>query len=99
MNKQSYYFRDDIAGIYAVRKGISRAEATRRIDDIVDILIEVLTKTKVGVKLTGLVTFDIVKRDGYQGVNPSTREEVDVPERNIIKARVSKTLKEKVKNS
>ena len=48
------------------------------------------------VTLVGFGTFEVRRQRARRGVNPQTRERLDIPEKNVVRFRAGKELKEKV---
>ena len=48
------------------------------------------------VTLVGFGTFQVMKRKARRGVNPQSRERLDIPAKNVVRFRAGKGLREKV---
>ncbi len=46
--------------------------------------------------MVGFGTFEVRKQKARRGVNPQSRERLDIAEKNVVKFRAGKELKEKV---
>lgn len=77
-------------------EGLTKGKAEEVFNAILDCLKEALTE-KQDVVLTGFGTFKVVTRAARKGHNPQTREEIDIPERQVVKFNPAKALKEAVK--
>jgi DNA-binding protein HU-beta len=70
--------------------------------DALDTLIEQIKDSLVAdgeVNLSPLGKFVVTERAARKGRNPQTGEEIDIPATNVAKFRVSKNLKDAVKNA
>lgn len=65
---------------------ISQAELWKYHDFYIDIIIEALSEDKT-VKLARLVELKKVNRAARNGVNPQTREALQIPAKRVVKAR------------
>jgi DNA-binding protein HU-beta len=89
MNKQ------DLASAVAesVDKKITKADAKEVVDGIVDAITESLKKGEK-VQIVGFGTWDVKTRNARKGRNPKTGEEIDIPEKKVVKFKPSKALNE-----
>lgn len=70
------------------------------IELVVDTMTEVITKAIKGerkVTLTGFGTFRTSKRASREGINPQTKEKIQIPAMTVPKFTAGKALKEAVK--
>jgi DNA-binding protein HU-beta len=70
------------------------------IELVIDTMTEVITKTIKGerkVTLTGFGTFRTSKRASREGINPQTKEKIQIPAMTVPKFTAGKALKEAVK--
>ncbi len=75
--------------------GITKKDA----GNVVDAVTRTITNTlKKGEKVTlvGFGTFEVRRRKARRGVNRQTREALNIPEKNVIRFRVGKGLRERV---
>lgn len=74
----------------------SKKDITRVLDSLTRIVIRALKK---GDKLqwSGFGTFTVVRRAERQGINPSTKQRIAIPETRVAKFKAGKTLKEMIK--
>jgi nucleoid DNA-binding protein len=73
-----------------------KAEVEKRLEDMVSIIAEELTKNNV-VSLHNLGNLEIKKREERTCVNPSSGKRVLVPPKLVVKFKTSSTLKDKLK--
>jgi DNA-binding protein HU-beta len=70
------------------------------IETVIDVMIEEVTKVmKAGdkVTLTGFGTFRVSNRAAREGINPQTKEKIQIPAMTVPKFTAGKTLKEAVR--
>ena len=80
----------------AKKTGIKKKDVKKIIDATIDTIIETLTKGEK-VQLVGFGSFEVRKAAARKGVNPQTKEPIQIPERKVPKFKPGKTLKEKVR--
>jgi DNA-binding protein HU-beta len=73
---------------------ISKAEAAKALDSLIDGIAKALTGNKGRIVLTGFGTFSRVARKAREGINPATGEKIRIEARNAITFKPSKTLKD-----
>ena len=71
----------------------SEAQVVRIIDSMINIISETVTTGEI-VDIKGLVKFKKVKRAARTGRNPKTGETIQIPEKEVVVAKASKTLSE-----
>jgi len=70
------------------------------IETVIDVMIEEVTRVmKAGdkVTLTGFGTFRVSNRAAREGINPQTKEKIQIPAMTVPKFTAGKTLKEAVR--
>jgi len=84
-----------------VEKVANQTGLTKRISrEAVDGIISAITDSLVReerVTLVGFGTFQVMERKARRGVNPQTRETIQIPAKKIPKFRPGKSLREKVR--
>jgi len=86
----------DIARIVASKTGYKLKETIEIIDAAMDAIVDELLNTNNDVRMTGLGTFVVNVREAHVGRNPRTGEPVDVPDKNVIKFKISQVLKKEI---
>lgn len=71
----------------------SEAQVVRILDSMINIISETVTTGEI-VDIKGLVKFKKVKRAARTGRNPKTGETIQIPEKEVVVAKASKTLSE-----
>ncbi len=87
--------KNDLIATVADDTGLSKAEATRSVDSILDSIKKALTGGGE-VRLVGFGTFSVVQRKASQGRNPRTGEKIQIPASKQPKFKAGKALKEVV---
>ena len=89
MNKQEL-----IAKIADVA-GLSKADANKALDATVDVLKEALVAGEK-IQLVGFGTFAVAERPAREGINPATKEKIQIPARKVAKFKAGAELSEAV---
>lgn len=76
--------------------GITKTEALKVIDSLVDVLTDVLKK-EGKLTLVGFGTFKTITKKKKKGRNPRTGEEIIIPKKRVVKFVAGKKLKELIK--
>ena len=90
MNKQNIS-RDEIADAMKNEFGFNRKLCLDIVNDIINIIIDGLESDKK-VKIHNFGTFTLNKKNSRIGRNPKTKEEHNIPSRNVITFKASKIL-------
>ncbi|HHF08926.1 MAG: integration host factor [Thermotogae bacterium] len=88
--------KKELVAEIAERTGNTKKLAAEVLDSFVAIVGEQLAKGEE-VKLVGFGTFEVAVRKPRKGVNPRTKEAIEIPGGKVPKFRAGKELKEKVK--
>jgi len=83
---------EEVAG----RVGLTKKETNNVVDAITSAITDSLAREE-RVTLVGFGTFQVMERKSRKGVNPQTREAINIPAKKVPKFRPGKGLKEKVK--
>lgn len=87
--------KNDLIASVSERSDLSKADATRVVDSVFDIIQETLTAGDE-VRLVGFGTFSVTKRAASEGRNPRTGEPMKIPASLQPKFKAGKGLKEAV---
>jgi len=87
--------KNDLTSEVADRTGLSRADATKAVDYVFDIITEQLKKGEE-VRLVGFGTFTVSNRAATEGRNPRTGETIQIPASKQPKFKAGKGLKDSV---
>ncbi len=74
---------------------ISKASAGRALDSMLDVVTECLRKGDQ-VSLVGFGTFSVKQRAARMGLNPQTREKIEIPASTVPAFKAGKALKDAV---
>ena len=75
--------------------GLTKKETNNVVDAITSAITDSLERNQK-VTLVGLGTFEVRRRRARTGVNPQTRERLDIPARNVVRFKAGKGLRERV---
>jgi DNA-binding protein HU-beta len=87
--------KNDLVAAVATNTGLSKADATRAVDEVFDVITKSL-KQGDEVRLVGFGTFNVSARAATQGRNPRTGEAIQIPASKQPKFRAGKGLKDAV---
>lgn len=74
---------------------LTKADAQRAVNAFIETIISA-TKAGKKVAVSGLGTFEKVRRAARQGINPATKEPISIPAKNAPKFKASKVFKDAV---
>ena len=83
----------DLINVVAERAEVSRRDAEAVVEKMLAVINESLVNGEV-VKLSGFGNFEKKVRAARTGTNPADRSKIEIPERQTIVFKPSKTLKE-----
>ena len=87
--------KNDLVAAVADTAGLSKADAVRAVEGLIDCITVSLKKGK-DVRLVGFGTFTVSKRAASEGRNPRTGERIKIPASKRPKFSAGKALKEAV---
>lgn len=87
--------KNDLVAAVATGTGLSKADATKAVDEVFD-QITVALKKGDDVRLVGFGTFAVTNRAASQGRNPRTGEKIEIPASKRPKFSAGKGLKDAV---
>jgi DNA-binding protein HU-beta len=90
--------KTDFIKAVAERTGVSQKETKQVVDAALDVVTEALKRGEK-VTLTGFGTFEVRQRQAREGVNPQTRQKIQIAATKTPGFSASSTLKEAVKGS
>ena len=74
-------------------------ETKKRSEELVNQFLETVEKTLLNgdsVQFVGWGTFEVKERAARTGINPQTKEEIQIPEKKVVKFKVGKKLADNV---
>jgi DNA-binding protein HU-beta len=87
--------KNDLVAEVAETSGLSKAEATKAVDSVLDVITGSLKKGEE-VRIVGFGTFAVAKRAASEGRNPRTGEKINIPASQRPKFTAGKALKDAV---
>ena len=90
--------KTDFIKAVAERTGVSQKETKQVVDAALEVITESLKRAEK-VTLTGFGTFEVRQRQAREGVNPQTRQKIQIAATKTPGFSASSTLKEAVKGS
>lgn len=88
--------KKDIVSRVAANVGISKKEAEAAVNEVFAEIIETM-KDGGEMSITGFGKFEVRTRAARTGINPATREQIEIPESKIPGFKAAKPLKDAVK--
>ncbi len=80
----------------ASQAGLAKITSGKAVDAVVSVISDCLTRGEK-VTLVGFGTFRVRSRKARRGVNPQTRESIQIPAKKVPKFTAGKALREKMK--
>ena len=93
--KNSTIKKNDLITYVSEQADITKKEAKCIVDAIFENMIEALSNGKT-IDINGFGKFEIVERAARQGMNPATKEKIEIPASKAVKFKAHKVLKESV---
>ena len=79
----------------ADQTGLTKKTAREAVDAVISVIADSLERNEK-VTLVGFGTFEVRRRKARTGVNPQTREALDIPAKNVVRFKAGKGLRQKV---
>jgi len=83
---------EEVAG----KVGLTKKKTHNVVDAITSAITDSLARNEK-VALVGFGTFEMRRRKARTGVNPQTRERLDIPAKNVVRFKAGKGLRERVR--
>jgi nucleoid DNA-binding protein len=80
----------------ANQTGLTKKTSRERLDAIMSAIMDSLTREEK-VTLVGFGTFQVMERKARKGVNPQTRQAINIPTKKVPKLKPGRSLKEAVR--
>ena len=90
MNKTEF-----VAAI-AEKAGLSKADAAKAVNAFTEVVVEELKKDEK-IQLVGFGTFEVSKRPERQGINPLTKEPIDIDATKVPAFKAGQAFKDAIK--
>ncbi len=88
--------KTELANAIAEKAGMSRAEAAKALNATVEAISDALAKGDK-VAILGFGTFAAAEKAARTGINPRTKERIEIPARKVVKFKAGADLAAKVK--
>ena len=86
----------ELVGEVANQTGLTKKTSRETVNAIISAITDCLAREE-RVTLVGFGTFQVMERKARRGVNPQTREELDIPAKNVVRFKAGKGLRERVR--
>lgn len=85
--------KTELAGAIAEKSGLNKADAQKALDAFVEV---VSTAMKAGdkVAILGFGTFSVADKPARKGINPKTKQPIEIPARKVVKFKAGTGLSE-----
>ncbi len=84
--------KSELISAIAENAGLTKADAKKALDGFINVTTEALKKGDK-VALIGFGTFDVAERKARVGLNPQTKEKIQIPAKKVIKFKPGSDLK------
>ena len=84
--------KSELISAIAEKSGLTKVDARKALDGFINATTEAL-KNGEKISLIGFGTFDITERKARVGLNPKTKEKIQIPAKKVIKFKVGSDLK------
>ena len=85
----------ELISAIAEKSGFTKVEAKNALESFLSVTTDALKEGKK-VSLVGFGTFSVSKRAARKGRNPQTKQEMDIPAKNVVKFKAGSELAETV---
>ena len=75
----------------AAKAEVSKAEAQKVLDAVLDVTVDAL-KNGESVQLVGYATLSVVEKAARKGINPATKQVIDIPAKKAVKFKAGAKL-------
>jgi DNA-binding protein HU-beta len=84
--------KSELISAIAENSGLTKVDARKALDGFINATTETLKKGEK-ISLIGFGTFDIAERKARVGLNPKTKEKIQIPAKKVIKFKAGSDLK------
>lgn len=81
----------ELVAAVAAKAEVSKAEAQKVLDAVLDVTIDALKKGE-SVQLVGYATLSVVEKAARKGINPATKQVIDIPAKKAVKFKAGAKL-------
>lgn len=83
--------KSELISAVAQKSGLSKVDAKKALDGVLESIGEEL-KNDGRVVLVGFGTFSVTERSARKGINPRTKEPIDIPAKKVVKFKAGSEL-------
>lgn len=83
--------KTDLVNEVAEKAGLSKADSKKALDAVLESISQALANEDK-VQLLGFGTFAVVEKPAREGINPRTKEKIQIPARKVIKFKASDSV-------
>lgn len=76
--------KTDLTNEIAAKAGLNKVQAKAALDACLESIADALAKEDK-VQLIGFGTFQVVRKEARTGINPRTKEKIEIPARKVVK--------------
>ena len=88
--------KTDLVNAIAEKSGLSKVDAKNALDATIAALSDALVAGDK-IALVGFGTFSVTEKGARTGINPATKEKIEIPARKVVKFKAGAELAAKVK--
>ena len=85
----------ELINAVAQKTGLSKKDSEKAVVAVIDSISETLAAGEK-VALVGFGTFEVKERAAREGINPRTKEKIEIPASKVVKFRPGKLLKDAI---
>jgi len=83
--------KNDLINEIATSAGVTKKEAETALESMLENITKALNNGE-SITLVGFGSFSVTKRAAREGVNPQTKERINIPAKNVVKFKAGKML-------
>lgn len=81
----------ELVAAVAAKAEVSKAEAQKVLDAVLDVTVDALKKGE-SVQLVGYATLSVVEKAARKGINPATKQVIEIPAKKAVKFKAGAKL-------
>lgn len=85
--------KSELVDAVAKKSGLTKVDSKKALDAVLESIDEEL-KNDGKVVLVGFGTFSVTERSARKGINPRTREPIDIPARKVVRFKAGSRLRD-----
>lgn len=87
--------KTDLINAVAEKAGLTKKDADKAVSAVIDAITEALAKGDK-IQLVGFGTFEVRERAAKEGINPATKQKMNIPAKKVPAFKAGKALKDVV---